>query len=204
MFKKITQYMFILSFLTLTSCASIKSPLKSTKEARSVDLLMISSENINPDISGQASPIKVDIYQLIDKQKFNSLNYIQLSQSKELLKDDVVDKKEIMMYPDKLHLGKLKLNPEAKYLAMVAGFRHIDNSKWKHIFIRQPLTYEHPFDDYLYLKIDKLDLIQMSKEEMKTELKKYSEKHPKDKRLNKKGKVKQSEFDYSKGIFSKN
>ncbi len=201
-FNKINLVTFNILFITfiLAGCSTIKEDKKGKNKP--IDVMIISSATMNPDLSGRPSPLKFSFFQLEQIDKFNKSSYLELEQVKKL-DGDLVKKKEIMLHPDDLKYFPLQLKANRKYLGIVGGFQDIKHSKWRILLYKQSSGLIHTFDNYLYIKVDTNKIQQLSKKEMKKELADYHKEHPEDKRVNKHGKFNKPKADYSKGIFLK-
>jgi type VI secretion system protein VasD len=116
--------------LCVVSCGS--KPPKPPPPPPPTKAAIIVSADVNPDVSGRPSPIVVRLYQLKEEGAFNSANYFALSdKEQETLGASLVSREEYELKPGETRELVLKIPPEARYLAAVAGFRDLNNSKWK-------------------------------------------------------------------------
>lgn len=93
---------------------------------------LVVAADVNPDVSGRASPIVVRLYQLKEEGAFNSASYFALiDKEQETLGPSLVSREEYELKPGATRELELKIPPEARYLGAVAGYRDLNNSKWK-------------------------------------------------------------------------
>ena len=130
-FFKITRVtLTLLALLALTSCSIFKPYDK---------LKVVAAENVNPDGNQRPSPIQLKIFQLtsrttVDNMDFDSLFY----HADVILSDELLSTTTYMVVPKETIKTKLKLLPNAHYIAIVAAYRDIDQSQWKHIYQVSP------------------------------------------------------------------
>lgn len=193
---------WVTSLLILSACSSNHKPPKESDESgENIDIQIIVSPDVNPDIVGRPSPIQLDFYQLSSDGEFKKANYFELvNESKEKLGDKLIQQNQFMLYPDTVKILPLKIDSHLKYLGVVASYRDIDNSKWQIILHKQKKRWYQFGKKYFYLKVDKSGLYQLSKLEMREFLKEYKERYPSQEKIKENGKVKQQR-DFNKGIF---
>ncbi len=94
-----------------------------------------SSKEINPDSNDRASPVQVKIYELTSRSTFDNLDFDRaFYNAKTLLSDEMVSSAEYTIQPSETIKHKIKLQKNSKFVAILAGFIDIDNSRWKHIY----------------------------------------------------------------------
>jgi type VI secretion system protein VasD len=95
------------------------------------------SKLMNVSDDGNPLPTVVWIYQLKSKNKMEQANFMAIWRNdKEILDDDLLEKKEVTIYPGKAQDIETKKKDGAGYIAIVAIFRNPDEdtNKWKQIF----------------------------------------------------------------------
>ncbi len=98
-----------------------------------------SSEEINPDSNNRASPIQVKIYELSSRSTFDNLDFDRaFYNAKTLLSDQMLSSAEYTIQPSETIKHKIKLQKNSRFVAILAGFIDIDNSRWKHIYKVKP------------------------------------------------------------------
>lgn len=198
------EYKVLLLFLsiTLTSCASLKESTKSENE--NIDVLILSTSTINPDIFNRPSPVRLDLLQLQEVESFVHSGYLDLIEEENISteKTKSSSRSQYIIHPDNLKYINYEISKDTKYLGVIAGYRNIDDVKWQLALLKQPISWNATGSKYLYLKLDQWGIKQLSEKEMKTELKQYAKQHPEDESVNKYGIFKKPKYDYSKGIFN--
>ena len=93
---------------------------------------LVVAADVNPDSGGRASPVVVRLYQLKEEGSFNSASYFALVDKEQAtLGPSMVSREEYEMQPGTTRQLELKIPPEVRYLGAVAGFRDLNNSRWK-------------------------------------------------------------------------
>lgn len=111
--------------LLLAACASGPRPY---------DLSAESGPTLNRDVSGKSLSVVVRLYQLKSSEPFVRTSFEDLASGKpeaELMGADLLDKTELMVIPgSKVALTPL-LQPEARFVGVVAFFRKPDSQRWR-------------------------------------------------------------------------
>ena len=99
-------------------------------------VLLLPTSTLNQDDTGYSLPVLVRVYQLKGKDRFQQATFNDLWKSdKEVLGDDLVDRKEITVQPGtKVELQiDLEVKRGATYLGVMALFRKHDVEGWRQI-----------------------------------------------------------------------
>jgi type VI secretion system protein VasD len=117
--------------LLLAGCKS-KPPKPEPPPPPPKPALLIVARDVNPDVAGRPSPIVVRVYQLKEEGAFNSANYYALmDKEQETLGQSLVSREEYELQPGTTRELQLKIPPESRYLAAVAAYRNLNDSRWK-------------------------------------------------------------------------
>lgn len=128
-FRIVYSCLFFLGCGLISSCVSVDSP--------SVRLQLNAATNLNPDDALRSLPVRVKIFQLADNTAFKEATFQQLwKDEKQSLGSSLLALKEVTIAPGETFQFKMKRQPAAEYLAVVAIFRHHQGNHWKAI---QPL-----------------------------------------------------------------
>ncbi|EGZ50915.1 type VI secretion system lipoprotein TssJ [Neisseria wadsworthii] len=204
MHKNLMKYiLFLVIPLMLNACASNHKPPKESDESgEMIDLQIIISPDVNSDLAGRPSPIRLDLYQLTSDGEFKKANYFELTNNaKETLGDKLIQQSQFMLYPNTVKILPIKIDSHLKYLGVVASYRDLDNSRWQLILLKQKKRWYQFGKHYFYLNLGRNKLNQLSKTEMRNMLQEYKERHPDNKRIKENGKVRKHDSDLSKGVF---
>lgn len=87
---------------------------------------------VNPDAQGRASPVFVRLYQLKDAGAFNNASYEALqAQEAATLGDSVIAREELPLAPGATRELQLKIEPQTRFIGVIADFRDIPNARWR-------------------------------------------------------------------------
>lgn len=195
------KYTSILLCLMLSSCSVLSGATKKKDNTQEVGFLVLSAPSINLDIVNRAAPVRLDVFQLSKKSTFIYSSYLDLIDEDNDLNGDILLSSQHMLTPDSLVSIPLNIEKNTNYLGLTTGYRDIEDASWKIALQKQPPKWGSR-NSYLYLKVDESGIFQLSKKQMKSELKEYAKRHPDDETVSKNGDYKKPKYDYSKGIFN--
>jgi type VI secretion system protein VasD len=110
----------------LAACAS-KPPPPVPARAR-----LVAAADTNPDSSGRPSPIVVRLFELRDDGEFASADFFALyDNEKTTLAQSLLSREEYVLSPGDTHELDLPLNPQARYIGVIAAFRDIRTARWR-------------------------------------------------------------------------
>ncbi len=199
----ISQILILISFLMLGACASNHKPPKESDESgEKINVQIIVAPDVNPDMVGRPSPVRLDLYQLTSDGEFKQSNYFDLiNETKEKLGDKLIQHNQYMLHPDTVKVFPVKVDSHLKYFGVVVSYRDLNESQWRLMLLKQDKRWYQFGRQYLYLNIGKNTVSQLSKQEMREMLKEYKERHPEQKNIRESGKARKEANDLSKGIF---
>ena len=114
--------------LALSGCAKPPPPPKPTI----FQVTLAVASNVNPDMRGRASPIVARLFELKSLAVFQSADFFSLfDRDKESLGNDLVAKEELVLKPGENRNFKRELHPDTRFVAVVAGYRDIERSRWR-------------------------------------------------------------------------
>lgn len=121
------RFLIIIVFsLFLTGCHSANQQL--TTE-------YVATAEVNPDIRHNPAPIVITTYQLKAINTFKHADYFSLyDRAKVILGQDLLHQEQIEIKPSQKLVTTQHLLPQTQYIGVIAGYRDIDNSKWRVIF----------------------------------------------------------------------
>jgi type VI secretion system protein VasD len=89
-------------------------------------------QNANPDVNGRPSPIVVRVYELRALAAFNGTDFFSLFEREtETLGADLVGREEYQVRPAETVPYQRQLQPETKFMAVVAAFRDLERAHWR-------------------------------------------------------------------------
>lgn len=121
-------FLFIILSLLVFGLASCGGAPKK----HSLNIRISATTDVNPDLETRPSPIILHLLELSSIDEFNRADFFALTQNDAAaLGGDVLNKTEIILTPGSSKETTLELDQQAVYLGFVAGYRDIDNSRWR-------------------------------------------------------------------------
>jgi type VI secretion system protein VasD len=118
-----------LSAVALAACGG-KPILAPKPKVLTVDLL--AAATVNPSSSGRPSPVVVRVYELKAAAPFEAADFVSLfDKDQAVLGADVVARDEFVLSPGEAMAIKRDLNPDSKFIAVMAAFRDLERAKWR-------------------------------------------------------------------------
>lgn len=104
----------------------------STTPPSQLKLDVTSGSNLNPNIFGRPSPVYVTVMQLKDPQTFNTADYFALEgQASQVLGSNLIAQKTILVTPSFKNSVDLSIDPQTRYLGVVAAYDQLDSAAWR-------------------------------------------------------------------------
>lgn len=89
----------------------------------------------NPDVNGRASPVVVRVYELKAPANFQGADFFSLyERDRQTLGDEMIAVQEMVLVPGEARRFDQKINPDTRYLGVVAAFRAIEQAQWRGMF----------------------------------------------------------------------
>ncbi|HSC84391.1 MAG TPA: type VI secretion system lipoprotein TssJ [Pseudomonas sp.] len=116
--------------LALGGCSSL-SPYSDTTK---LDLSLVASDDLNPDLHGRPSPIVVRLLELKNPSSFNNSDFFSLYQwPKASLRPDLVSFEELELRPGETRELKLSVQPGSHYVGVIAAYRDLPEASWRFV-----------------------------------------------------------------------
>jgi type VI secretion system protein VasD len=88
----------------------------------------------NPDARGRASPVVVRVYELRSPAAFGAADFFSLFDSEsQALGGDLVGREEYQLRPAETLPYRRQLQPDTRFIGVVAAFRDLENSRWRQV-----------------------------------------------------------------------
>lgn len=88
----------------------------------------------NPDLNGRASPVIVRVYELRSSAAFSGADFFSLfDKERETLAGDLVGREEYGLRPAETLPYQRQLQPDTKFIGVVAAFRDLEHSRWRQV-----------------------------------------------------------------------
>lgn len=120
--------------LVLAGCASLipASPTRVKGDIQAVEAL-------NPSVSRRPSPLRLRIYELRADSAFAKADFMSLYEGdRALLAADLVARDEITLQPGEKRPYDKQLNPETRFIGVLAIYRDLDRASWRAIVPVRP------------------------------------------------------------------
>jgi len=130
-FKKFLLTVLLCSFgVFLVGCGKSLSFIKSDPDT--MDIVITSSVDVNPDGRGEASPIVVLLYELKTPSNFESAAFSNLyADESQVLGDDLLHREKFHLPVSGQATYKTEISSDTHFLAVVAAYRNLNHSSWK-------------------------------------------------------------------------
>lgn len=113
--------------LALAACAA-----KQPKPPAVTHAHFVVSADVNPDSTGRPSPIVVRLFQLRNDGEFAAAEFFPLyDKEKETLGATLISRQEYVLSPGETRAFDLPINPEARFLGVIAAYRDIHAAQWR-------------------------------------------------------------------------
>ncbi|HKJ94418.1 MAG TPA: type VI secretion system lipoprotein TssJ [Gammaproteobacteria bacterium] len=107
------------------------------------DLTVRAATDVNPDVAGQPSPIGVRVYELSGRSTFDNLDFQDAySNGAAQLSDQLLASAKYVLQPGEVRSERLELAEAARYVAIVAAYRDVEDAHWKLVYRIDPDWYQ--------------------------------------------------------------
>jgi len=116
--------------LLISGCSS--TPEKPKIAPMNMSTKITVSAQVNPDVDNRTSPIVIRIFKLKSLGNYNESDFFGLFENYESeLGSDLLSTEQIHLNPGDIRTLKHKAVPEARYFAVVAAYRDINQAIWR-------------------------------------------------------------------------
>ena len=148
--------------VSLLGCVSVKPP---EVEKNELDIFLFATDDINQDILGLPSPVRVTFLQLATVVEFNQMTELATTSNyKAHLGESVLDEINVTLHPSSKVDFKLPLKPDADYLGVVIAYRDLSNN-WKLSLFKQEKQWYQKGGNFMYLEVKANGVEQLTKKE---------------------------------------
>ena len=127
-----------LFLIALTACA-IMAPKETPQTATRLNL--IATDTVNPNIAGAPSPIVLILYELTEPAIFEEAEFNLLFYGDgKALGEEVLARQEFRLAPGEIIRTFRVLDPNTTNLGFVAGYRQIEQKRWRLLTGVRPQT----------------------------------------------------------------
>ncbi|MGF1873280.1 type VI secretion system lipoprotein TssJ [Photobacterium indicum] len=125
----------IIVIMLLTQLAACSSGYDPKTEPTTVTYSMVADEKVNPNVSGEATPIEIQVFELEDDSMFLAADYDQLvDDAEKALKSNYVDHSDYALLPGQFkYIGTTEVDDDTRYIGVMARYADPENSQWKKV-----------------------------------------------------------------------
>lgn len=153
--------------MALYGCVSVPDKKNAKND---LDVFIFSSDDINEDVLGEASPVRVSILQLANAVEFNQMSELSANAGyKTHLGESVLDEVNFTIRPSSQMEFKLPLKDQTEYLGIVVAYRDLSKN-WKLALYKQDKKWYQSGGDFLYLQVTSDGVIPLTKNEALTKI----------------------------------
>ncbi|MBD1557011.1 type VI secretion system lipoprotein TssJ [Vibrio sp. S9_S30] len=120
----------VLGVLLLAGCSSSED----VKEQPSVvSFSMVADEGVNPNVFGEASPVEIQVFELVDDSMFMSADFDQINEDhKKVLKSNYIRVYDYVLTPGQFkYVDDVVVDNNTRYIGVLAKFAEPELSEWK-------------------------------------------------------------------------
>ncbi|WP_407334415.1 type VI secretion system lipoprotein TssJ [Enterovibrio sp. 27052020O] len=143
-----------LFLLMLAGCAGSDLP---QDQPTTVTYSLVATGNVNPNISGDATSVEVQVFELEDDSMFLSSDFEQLAdEAKAALKSNYIDHRDYSLVPGQFKfIDHFEIEEDTRYIATMVRFSDPDVSEWKKVVKILPVGRKY----HLLIYIDKNEVL---------------------------------------------
>lgn len=119
----------LLLLLGLLAGCSALSPFSTLTK---LDAALTASDLVNPDLHGRPSPVVVHLFELRHPVAFENADFFSLySNAEQTLPRDWLGSEELELRPGERLALKLRLEPQTRFLGVLAAYRDLPHVQWR-------------------------------------------------------------------------
>ncbi|WMI97462.1 type VI secretion system lipoprotein TssJ [Pseudomonas chlororaphis subsp. aurantiaca] len=122
------KFLLFATVLLLTACASSPPPPTPTVVVMHIQ----AAADLNLSAGGQATPVRVRLYELKSGAVFSRADYFSLvNATSATLSTDLVAQDELLIQPGQRLTLERKLDEQSRLLGLVVSYRELDSAVWR-------------------------------------------------------------------------
>jgi type VI secretion system protein VasD len=127
--KSLSTLVLCIGLIVLAGCSTLSPYSELTK----LDLTLEGSPELNPDLNGRPSPVVLRLMALEHPVAFENADFFSLYQRpREALAPDLITVEELELRPGETRELKLSVDPDARYIGIVAAYRNLPETRWRY------------------------------------------------------------------------
>ena len=97
-----------------------------------LQVTLVASEDVNPDIRGRASPLSVRLLELRSRSSFDAADFFSLYEREQAtLGTELLAKEQYILRPGDTQGYTRKAQTETRFLGVIAAYRDLEGSTWR-------------------------------------------------------------------------
>ncbi|PBP57775.1 type VI secretion system lipoprotein TssJ [Pseudomonas syringae] len=127
---RVFQKVLIVLLVLISGCSALSPYSTQTR----LDIRLNADDRLNPDVNGRPSPVVFKLLELRRPVTFESMDFLSLyKRTGQVLGNDLVASEEFQLRPgDGIEL-KLKLDDSSRYVAVLAAYRNVSETRWRQV-----------------------------------------------------------------------
>ena len=122
-----SKLLMLATAILLTACASSPRPTV-------VVMYIQAAADLNPTAGGQATPVRVRLYELKSGAVFSRADYFSLvDAASKTLSTDLVAQDEMLIQPGQQLTLECTLDEQSRWLGLVVSYRELDRAVWRQV-----------------------------------------------------------------------
>lgn len=131
MFRPLLPLLFA-CMCVLTGCSALSPNSDMTK----LDIHLIGTDRLNPDINDRPSPVVIRLYELKSPVTFENSEFFSIYQHPDqALALDLVNQEELELRPGASRYLKLSVQPGSRYVGVLAAYRDLTGARWQQVML---------------------------------------------------------------------
>ncbi|WP_198581698.1 type VI secretion system lipoprotein TssJ [Pseudomonas simiae] len=116
----------------MSGCNLFADPAPEPPADPHLTLTLQASLDTNRNLYGRPSPVRVQVFQLLDRRTFEQASLAQLSTAAEqTLRGDWLGQEMIVLRPGERYRYHFIPEPRMRYIGVIAEYRDIDQARWR-------------------------------------------------------------------------
>lgn len=132
------------------------------KQPTRVTYSMAADSMVNPNLSGDATPVEVQVFELEDESMFHNADYEQLvHDARKALKSNYVKHWDYMLIPGQFKfIDAIEISKDSRYIGVMARYEDPNLSDWKKVVRVLPFGRQYHLFMYFKDNIIKLEIVE--------------------------------------------
>lgn len=127
---RVTVLSMLVALGLLAGCSSV-SPFSALTK---LNLTLVASDEVNPDLHGRPSPVVVQLLELRHPVAFENADFFSLyGRGEQALPKDWVASEELELRPGEQRVLKLSVGPHSRYVGVLAAYRDLPQVQWRYV-----------------------------------------------------------------------